>query len=72
MDPQLIQLIDRGGLVVLLLVILVGGSRGWWVFGWHYRHLKAQHDMWQRLALRGTHLAEESVRLARRSVSEDP
>lgn len=32
---------DRAGTVVILLLVIVGGLRGWWVFGSSYNELKS-------------------------------
>jgi hypothetical protein len=39
---QLADTLNRGGVLVLLLLILVGGWRGWWVFGPVHREVVAR------------------------------
>ena len=34
---DLFKWISSGGIVGILAFILVGGSKGWWVFGWQYK-----------------------------------
>lgn len=56
----IIQLVQNGGVLALLLIALVGGYRGWWVFGTYHqiiitqwkerletetRELRAQRDL---------------------------
>ncbi len=62
-DPtQLLTMINTGSVVTLLIVILWGGMRRWWVFGFVYDEalklkdqqietLVKERDRWQRLAL---------------------
>lgn len=60
--------------VSLLTIVLFGGYRKWWVFGWIYRDAEArtvklekERDDWRDLALRGTGLIEQTVDLFKRS-----
>ncbi len=67
-DPAaLLTLIDRGGVVAVLVLIIAGSLRGWWVPGWLYRQdaAKAQSEVmtWRGLALNGTDLAKRAVTL---------
>lgn len=38
---QLLQIADKAGVILILLLILVGGYRGWWVFGRGYREMES-------------------------------
>lgn len=62
---ELLQVLQQGGMVGLLLIIIVGGARGWWVFGWTYkdriRDLAAERDQWMRAALKGTYTVEKAT-----------
>lgn len=58
---EFVQLINAGGVTVLLLIILYGGWQKWWVFGWAFNKAEAERDVWRELALRGTELAEHAV-----------
>ena len=64
-----------GGALGLLLLILAGGVRGWWVFGRELTHLNERYeatvldlrmdrDEWKRIALAGTDLAQKAVSAA--------
>jgi hypothetical protein len=60
--------IQSGGIIGLLLFILVGGARKWWVFGWQYKDLderlekiEQSNTMWMQLALRGVNVTEKLV-----------
>ena len=65
MDPNALRAIADGGFVVALLTTLVGGYRGWWIFGPQHKAIVAdlveQRDFWRAQALRATSLAEHAV-----------
>ena len=64
MSQELIDaLLGPGGLLVFLLVIVVwGGMKRWWVFGWMYEAKSKEAEEWKALALAGTRAAESGVR----------
>lgn len=64
LTPQLIRLISDGGLIGLLLVILIGGVKQWWVFGWAYRDKVREVEEWKTIALHGVSAAEQTMSLA--------
>lgn len=69
-DPlEILDLLDRFGVLGLLVVILYGGVRGWWVFGWVYQDKLRQAEEWKRLALHGTAVIERAVKSWGRRVS---
>jgi hypothetical protein len=47
---QIVEYVTRAGLAVMLLILIVGGSRGWWVFGREFKTVEAQRDDWKRQA----------------------
>lgn len=61
---SLIQFLKDAGIVGLLVFILIGGSRQWWVWGYQFRDLKQERDWWRDTALRGTQMAERAVDIA--------
>lgn len=63
MDEILSLLLGPFGTLVLALVILFGGWKRWWVFGWHYRETVEEKNEWKEIALRGTKIAEKVVTL---------
>lgn len=70
---ELLSILNDAGVLGLLVAVLVGGARQWWVWGWAYRDvlktvekLEGERDEWRDLALQGTSLAEKTVDLARR------
>jgi hypothetical protein len=69
---KLVLIGQRITVVAVLLVLIWGGLRRWWVFGWVYRDQverdkvayaeKAREaEEWKQLALRGTDLLERNV-----------
>lgn len=69
-----------GGALVLLILILVAGARGWWVFGREMTNRERAHeaaildirqdrDEWKRLALTGTDIAQKAVTAAAEKVN---
>ena len=69
-EQQFVELIlGPGGLLVALIFALIGGFRGWWVFGRVFRDMQEERDEWRRLALQSTNLAEKSAELGSRLIS---
>lgn len=68
MDPTTLRAITDAGFAVGLLTVLIGGFRGWWIYGpLHDRivaDLREQRDFWRDAALSGAHVAEKAVDLA--------
>jgi hypothetical protein len=64
-DVTALRVLADGGFIVALLTTLVGGYRGWWVFGPQHQaivtDLAEQRDFWRTQALRSTTLAEKAV-----------
>lgn len=61
MDTVLTLIQGPAGALVLALLILYGGRKKWWVFGWQYTELLHERDEWKTAALRGTRIAERVV-----------
>lgn len=62
----IVDLITSGGLVTLLLVILLSGAKGKWVFGHQYDELRKERDQWRDLALKATGAAQDAVTIGER------
>ena len=58
---DILNFVDKGGTIGLLVVILIGGMRAWWVWGWLYREVVEEKNEWKDIALRGIISAEEAV-----------
>lgn len=59
-----VQVADKGGTLVLLLVILWSGSKGRWHFDREFQALKTSEQEWRQLALQGSTLARSAVSIA--------
>ena len=67
---DVISLVPDLGVAALLLVIIYGGFKKWWVFAWTYQDLLDRHeklrqdrDKWQDIALHSTNLVESIAKL---------
>ena len=58
---ELLDLVGRGGVTAMLMAALVGGFRGWYVWGWTYTAMMKERDEWQRIALQALHVAEKGL-----------
>lgn len=61
---DIVSLASDAGIIGLLIYVLLGGARKWWVWGWTYEEAIRDRDEWKDLALSGTDLAERAVSLA--------
>jgi hypothetical protein len=52
------KLVRDGGSTGLLVTAIVGGAKGWYVWGWQYQALVEERDQWKAIALRGLSVAE--------------
>ena len=59
-----LDVVETAGLIGVLVLILVGGAREWWVYGRFYRAALEDRDEWKRMALTGTELADRAVQVA--------
>ncbi len=73
-DPavSLYEIIRDGGMVAFLLVVLLGGSREWWVFGSHFREMRKDRDEWRRLALKGAGVSALATDVSSKAVLKQP
>lgn len=61
---ELITAINAGGVLLLLVGALFGGSRGWWVYGATFLAMQQDRDEWKDLALRGLQAADKATTVA--------
>lgn len=65
MDPNAVRVISDLGTAGLLIFAIIGGYRGWYVYGPQHKAIVAdlveQRDFWRKQALRSTSLAEAAV-----------
>lgn len=61
-DPgSILDWVQRAGIVGVLLLILVGGARRWWVFGYQYDAMQADRDFYRTLTMRLLNVVDRSV-----------
>lgn len=60
----LYTLLRDGGALGLVVLLIIGGMRGWYVWGWHLRETQAECQEWKQIALRGTEIADRSLDVA--------
>jgi hypothetical protein len=66
---QIFHYINTTGVIGILVLIILGGQRKWWVFGWQYKDqnerlekVEQSNIMWMQLALRGANVTEQIVK----------
>lgn len=53
------------GLLAFLLVVVVwGGIKRWWVFGWQFEAMSRERDMYRQMAFKALDSAETGVKVA--------
>jgi hypothetical protein len=65
---EIVDYVTRGGLAVFLILLIVGGAREWWVFGWTYRAVKEERDRYaaqvdQLMALEIKHSIDDAQKM---------
>lgn len=58
---EIVMIADRGGVLALLVVIIWGGIRGWYVWRWQYKELEQDRDWWRSTAMRSVQITEAAV-----------
>jgi hypothetical protein len=58
---EIVATIRDGGAWTFLVLIVLGGARQWWVFGWQYAEKSKECEAWKTLALKGLTVAERIV-----------
>lgn len=53
------EAISAMGVTGLLVLIIIGGMKRWWVFGWIYREKNDECEKWKDLALRTLSTSED-------------
>lgn len=61
---QILDVAERLTVVGLLLIIMVGGFKRWWVWGWMYDEARADGAEWKGIAMTGASVAEQAVDVA--------
>ena len=65
---ELLDITTKGGVIGLLLIIILGGWRRWYVWEWNYDELVVDRNFWRDMALSGGQLAEKATAIAERVV----
>lgn len=60
---EIVKYINSAGILGVLIAILYGGFKGWWIWGSEYRKIEDERDVWRNLALRGTDLLERGFKI---------
>lgn len=71
MDPDLIRSFLDIGVAGLLVVAIVGGFRGWYVWRWVWEAKVKECEEWRALALRSLDTTERGVAVAERVVKAE-
>lgn len=58
----MLDLITKGGIIGLLIAVLIGGMRQWWVFGWQYRQVVSERDEFKKALMDSLEVARKVVR----------
>jgi len=73
----LVDVIQNGGAMGLLIFFLVAGFKGWIVWGREFQReinrreeVERERNEWRELALRGTNLAESLTQVTERRIFE--
>lgn len=65
---DLLDIVTKGGVIGLLLIIIVGGWRRWYVWKWNYDELLTERNFWRDMALSGGRLAEKATGIAETAI----
>lgn len=58
---SIVDLITKGGFPTVLAIIIYGGLKKYWVFGWQFQELEADRDRWMQLAMGNLNLAQKAT-----------
>lgn len=58
---ELADVISRGGLVVVAILILVGGFKRWWVWGYQLEEMKSERDEYKGMLFRALNVAANAL-----------
>jgi hypothetical protein len=69
--PDLISIIRDAGVIGILIAIIYGGAKRWWVWGWQYLEMEKELAMWRNLALRSTTLARKALEASEKEMGDE-
>lgn len=61
---EILRVINISGVLGLLVLIIVGGAKRIWVFGWQYRELYDDRERWRDTALKSVGVGQSAVDIA--------
>lgn len=64
--------IQKAGLIGLLLFFIIGGQRGWWIFGREYDAVREERDTWKQIALDNLGLQSKTVDVLEKAATRLP
>ena len=59
---MLVEWMSGLGMTSFFVLILVGGYKQWWVWGWQLREMKAERDYWRAQSMGVTSIAERAAK----------
>ena len=68
----ILPLLNSAGTLGLLVLIVYGGSRGWWVYGRTYEEMKSQRDDYKLLATQGIASIQKVVDIIESLIARGP
>lgn len=68
MEQWVDLIVGPGGTLVLLLIILVSGYRGWWVFGPIHAAVVEEKNQWRDATLKSLRAAERGIEVGEQLV----
>jgi len=57
---DVVRFLNDAGVVGLLVLVLMGGARGWWVYGRTYREAVKREAEWRSIAMVALELTEQA------------
>jgi hypothetical protein len=57
----LLDILNRGGLVFVAVLILYGGAKRYWVWGYQLREAQSERDEWKAMALRSADISARAT-----------
>lgn len=61
MSPaDIVEIVNDAGVIGLLILAILAGARGWWVFGRTYRESLEREAEWRHIALTAMDLTEQA------------
>ncbi len=68
----ILPLLNSAGTLGVLVLIVYGGSRGWWVYGRTYEEMKSQRDDYKLLATQGIASIQKVVDIIESLIARGP